>query len=111
MSDDQPARLDVASLESEYAEFAGVVTAIRAAIKEHTTAYAIRENKPVSPGLLMSALLGEAANVCTLWGLTRQLRPDDIEDVFNQALRNARRVLRGNIVNAMNEAADDPTKN
>lgn len=87
----------VEALDQELKEFQGVVTAIREAIKAQANAHAVATGKPVSPGLLMSALLSEAANVCTLWGMGRQLQPNDIEDVFSQALRNARRVLRGNL--------------
>lgn len=65
--------------------------ALREAVKNATNAIAVRTNADVHPGVIIAALMTEAGTVCALWGMRQRKHPSQIEEMFSQALRNARR--------------------
>lgn len=90
-----PVTIGKEALLRDFEEFKALVAMLREAVNAHGRAHLVKTNVPLSPGILMSALLSEAATVCVMWADAQHLRPEAAEDVFNQALRNARQALRG----------------
>lgn len=94
MSDTPPVTISQEALTRDFEEFKALVAMLREAVNAHGRARLVATNTPLSPGLLMSALLSEAATVAAMWGDAQTLRADAVEEVFDQALRNARKALR-----------------
>lgn len=103
-----PVTIGREALVRDFEEFKGLIACIREAVNAHGRGRLVATNTPLSPGILMSALLSEAATVCVMWGDGQQLRPEAVEDVFNQALRNARQALRGLLYPPTDVAVDAP---
>lgn len=83
-----------AELEDALKTSGEIRDALREAVKLVTNAIAVRTNQPVHPGIVIGALMTEAGTMCALWGMSMHRRPDEIEEFFASALRNARRGFR-----------------